>query len=1079
MAGAINCTSFLVNGTAVATGTGSVWGVSGSSAYYTSGSVGIGTASPSQRLHVFGDGARIMAESNTGSNAVVQMKTNANTSYLFTDQNGALQMYGDTGKTVAIMNSNTVGIGSTNTQSNMLRIFGGNDTSGISLGDYMTSAGVKYIGITAVSNGTSLGPSSGFSGITFGSPFDGGGTSGYLAFHTHGYGISSDERMRIDKGGKVGIGKTNPSQLLDVNGAINCTSFLVNGTAVATGTGSVWGVSGSIAYYTSGNVGISTTAAITNLHVRVPTYSSPVFIVDAGGQGTDTTPPRGIGKPLIGVGAYSWSNVSSGDYYGIGFGYNANNGATIVYPAEIGFLTQTTAGGTFGDLVFSTRPTTTGTTIASERMRITSGGLIGIGTTNPNTYLCVGPNGGVNQTTQIPGISMTSVSGQNMHYSVGQGTAGTNNVFLKWGYNATASSGFGSVSCYAGNNPLVLQEGGGNVGIGTVSPAYKLVVQTATSSYGIVHTDGTISLSTWVGTSGATGAWLGTMTNHDLQFFTNAGVSRMTINTSGNVGIGTATPGSKLHIYSTTANDGILFQNAYNSSTGSIALYTSTAAGNFILDGTADAGIVLPTAGKDLYLNRTTSLYTSVVVKGGTGNVGIGTATPSYPTSISNSGFINLEINRTGAGTNYGVGTVHSLTSSTGTFRGEYAFAFGGATTIATTAQTQAYGYYAVDLANAGVFGVAAGGLTSAYFFMTTSSACFPKTNVGIGTVTPGAPLHIYSATADYTNSLIVNTLWPSIRLGSSSVTGRDWVILNGGSGAGIGAGNFGIFDATANTYRFMIDSNGNVGIGNFTSITTKLYVNAGGNVSNGILQFNAGAADADSKTRLSGLANAALMPSASGASIFFYTTSGTTLYRSIIAASSYFTGQHANQPIDTDLKTNIQNYVGLIVSSADQGYYSINPITNEIITGSNAITITEALPYIELTATDQDPAVWGVLTNVKNDNLNTDGTTPVDNDEEWGDRLGSMVRVNGLGEGAVWVTNINGNIRNGDLICSSMIPGYGRKQNDDLFHSYTVAKATMSCNFDLSTTKYQCKTITHDGTEYIAAFIGCSYHCS
>ena len=196
---------------------------------------------------------------------------------------------------------------------------------------------------------------------------------------------SGDNRENIwTMNGNVGIGTANPSSLLHVNGAINCTSFLVNGTAVATGTGSVWGVNGSYAYYTSGYVGIGTTAPITNLHVRVTPYATPIFIVDAGNQGVDSTSvPRGIGKPLIGIGANSWSNISSGDYYGIGFGYNGNNNPTSYYPAEIGFLTQTTTGGEYGDMVFSTRPTTTGTTIASERMRITSSGNVGIGTTAP------------------------------------------------------------------------------------------------------------------------------------------------------------------------------------------------------------------------------------------------------------------------------------------------------------------------------------------------------------------------------------------------------------------------------------------------------------------------------------------------------------------------------------------------------------------------------------------------------------------------------------------------------------------------------------------------------------------------
>jgi hypothetical protein len=181
----------------------------------------------------------------------------------------------------------------------------------------------------------------------------------------------------------------------------------------------------------------------------------------------------------------------------------------------------------------------------------------------------------------------------------------------------------------------------------------------------------------------------------------------------------------------------------------------------------------------------------------------------------------------------------------------------------------------------------------------------------------------------------------------------------------------------------------------------------------------------------------------------------------------------------EMSLKDNVAKYVGLIVSSADKGYYSINPVTGEVTTGRDAITITEALPYIQLTTKDMDKAVWGVLTNVKNDAYNTDGTVSCDDTTEWGDRLNTMVRVNGLGEGAVWVTDVAGPIENGDYICSSVVPGYGRRQDDDVLHNYTVAKATMSCAFDLESEAYQCVEITHEGVTYRAAFVGCSYHCS
>jgi hypothetical protein len=57
------------------------------------GFVGIGTTSPAQTLHVYGGSGRIQVESiSPSSNAVVQMKTNNNTTYLYTEQSGALTL---------------------------------------------------------------------------------------------------------------------------------------------------------------------------------------------------------------------------------------------------------------------------------------------------------------------------------------------------------------------------------------------------------------------------------------------------------------------------------------------------------------------------------------------------------------------------------------------------------------------------------------------------------------------------------------------------------------------------------------------------------------------------------------------------------------------------------------------------------------------------------------------------------------------------------------------------------------------------------------------------------------------------
>ena len=77
-----------------------------------------------------------------------------------------------------------------------------------------------------------------------------------------------------------------------------------------------------------------------------------------------------------------------------------------------------------------------------------------------------------------------------------------------------------------------------------------------------------------------------------------------------------------------------------------------------------------------------------------------------------------------------------------------------------------------------------------------------------------------------------------------------------------------------------------------------------------------------------------------------------------------------------------------------------------------------------------------------------------------------------------MWVSNINGAIRNGDLITTSRIKGVGKRQDDDFVYNYTVAKATMSCDFDLGSDKYKSKTVEFEGQTYVMAYIGVVYHC-
>ena len=66
---------------------------------------------------------------------------------------------------------------------------------------------------------------------------------------------ATDNKFHIQNDGKVGLGTSAPTQELDVNGTINCSGLIVNGTNFsALSTSSVWTGGGSDISYTAGSV---------------------------------------------------------------------------------------------------------------------------------------------------------------------------------------------------------------------------------------------------------------------------------------------------------------------------------------------------------------------------------------------------------------------------------------------------------------------------------------------------------------------------------------------------------------------------------------------------------------------------------------------------------------------------------------------------------------------------------------------------------------------------------------------------------------------------------------------------------
>ena len=107
---------------------------------------------------------------------------------------------------------------------------------------------------------------------------------------------------------------------------------------------------------------------------------------------------------------------------------------------------------------------------------------------------------------------------------------------------------------------------------------------------------------------------------------------------------------------------------------------------------------------------------------------------------------------------------------------------------------------------------------------------------------------------------------------------------------------------------------------------------------------------------------------------------------------------------------------------------------------GATIPTADEAVPTVELATEPMDAKAFGVLSSDPANEYRI-GHLVFQKEMDEADRT---VVVNSAGEGGIWVSDENGPIRNGDLVTTgSSIPGVAVRQNDDLVHSYTVAKIT------------------------------------
>jgi ethanolamine utilization microcompartment shell protein EutS len=156
------------------------------------------------------------------------------------------------------------------------------------------------------------------------------------------------------------------------------------------------------------------------------------------------------------------------------------------------------------------------------------------------------------------------------------------------------------------------------------------------------------------------------------------------------------------------------------------------------------------------------------------------------------------------------------------------------------------------------------------------------------------------------------------------------------------------------------------------------------------------------------------------------------------------FTGQHRTF-IENVLHTDASNNQGLIVCANKNTYMSMS---NKLEKGNKAITQNESLPLVSLSTKSKDKSCFGVISDSEDPEQRSDkfGNFVTPYEKEDGD---TRIYINSVGEGAIWVSNKNGSLESGDYITTSDIPGYGETQDDDILHNYTVAKITMDCDFN------------------------------
>jgi hypothetical protein len=383
--------------------------------------------------------------------------------------------------------------------------------------------------------------------------------------------------------------------------AVPYALYALNGGG--SGGSCVWTASGSIIYNgNSGNVGIGTAAPVSKLHVEGATTGDVIVTIhntnDAGTErlyfGTSSASDAAISvwgsTNATTPGKFRFTNNKTSANYD--WTTNGSVRMTLDNGGNLGIGTASPAAKLHisGGSAIVEGNLGLGTTAPAARLHVINNaiveGLLGIGTTSPAFKLHVeGTTSGdvtaaVNNTNSAGSQSLyfgTSISSDAVISVSGSTHAATPGKF-RFVNNKTSAN----YDWVTNGSVRMTLDNGGDLGIGTASPAFKLHVEGSTFGEvaAAIHNLNNVGNETlYFGTSSASDAaiqvWGSTHATAPGKFrFINnktsanydwvaSGNIRMTLDSAGNLGIGTASPAGKFHV-----GDGDVYVDDYASSAG-------------------------------------------------------------------------------------------------------------------------------------------------------------------------------------------------------------------------------------------------------------------------------------------------------------------------------------------------------------------------------------------------------------------------------------------------------------------------------------------------------------------------------